>query len=668
MKKIIFILALLPLLLQGQDTLSLFSPDLSVCLNVIVEENASLYYSISHKDTPVLEKGSFQIDLSWDHARSKKAVIDGKHLSPEVRKTKHREKIHGQFYRKVQVRKDFNQVTMFADDYCIDFCVFNNGVAYRVRSNFEDEQPMLVLSEKDQFLLPEGSKVWVSYVNRKQDKGESFEHYRQRQFASSHENTYVHQLVEEMDSNRLAMIPLLVELPNGNRLAITESDLKHYPGMYLRHGGNNCLVSEFAPFPKHVEQGGHNNLQYLVKETEDFIARVDYDFRYPWRCFMIAETDAKLVENDMVFQLAQAPIKQDYSWIKPGKVAWEWWNAWGLKDVGFKPGVNDRTYKYYIDFAARNGIEYVILDEGWSVNGAADLMQVVPELNLPQLCQYAKEKGVGIVLWAGYAAMDKDMDNVCSHYSEMGVKGFKVDFMDRDDQQAVDFYWQMAQTAAKYHLFVDFHGACKPTGLSRTWPNVLNYEGVYGLENTKWDGTTDFVTHECVLPFTRMLAGPMDYTQGAMVNMQMKKYKSDWNEPMSQGTRCRQLAEYVIFDGPFSMLCDSPTKYEQDESYVKFLASIPTTWDETRVLEGKVGEYIVVARKKGRIWYIAGITDWNKRTIKIDFKSLGISGTKVTQYSDTKSAGNPYKLDHFNATDVKVVMQPGGGFLLQIKQ
>jgi len=667
MKKIALILALLPLILKGQDTLSLFSQDLSLCLNIIVEEQSSLRYSIYHKETPVIENATFKIDMCLSGDPSRKKTIDGRHLEPDVRKTKHKEQIHGRFYRKAKVQKHYNQVTLFSDDYCIDFCVFNSGVAYRIRCNFEEEEPMFVLSEKDEFVLPEGSNIWASYVNRRQQPGESFEDYRQRQFASSHENTYVHQSVDEMDSNRLAMIPLLVELPSGKRLAITESDLKHYPGMYLRHSGSNRLVGEFAPFPKRVEQGGHNNLQYLVKEVEPYIAQVDYDFRFPWRCFMIAENEAKLVENDMVFQLAQAPLKQDYSWINPGKVAWEWWNAWGLKNVGFKPGVNNKTYEYYIDFAARNGIEYVILDEGWSVNGVADLMQVVPEIDLPHLCKYAEEKGVGIVLWAGYAAMDKAMEQVCSHYSEMGVKGFKVDFMDRDDQQAVDFYWRMAQTAAKYHLFVDFHGAYKPTGLHRTWPNVLNFEGVYGLENAKCDGTTDFVTHECILPFTRMLAGPMDYTQGAMVNAQRKKFKSDWNEPMSQGTRCRQLAEYVVFDAPFSMLCDSPTKYEQDEDYVKFLASIPTVWDETRVLEGKVGEYIVVARRKDRTWYIAGITDWNKRTIQLDLKELGIKGTRMTQYSDAKSSRKPYKLENFNDTDVKVVMQPGGGFLLRVR-
>ena len=325
-------------------------------------------------------------------------------------------------------------------------------------------------------------------------------------------------------------------------MVITESDLEDYPGMMLRNGdGSNSLRAYHARYPKTEEQGGYNNLQYLVASREDYIARTKGSRAFPWRCLIISERDAGLAVSDLVYQLAAPSRIGDSSWVKPGKVAWEWWNAWGLRNVGFEPGVNDATYEYYIDFASRYGIEYVILDEGWVVNRQADLFQVVPEINLPHLVGYANERNVGLVLWAGYAAMDKDMEKVCRHYSDMGIKGFKVDFMDRDDQKTVDFYYRMAETAARYHLLVDFHGAYKPTGMNCTYPNVLNVEGVFGLEQVKWSNDCDLVTYETTIPFIRMVAGPMDFTQGAMKNASQTHFKADYGVPMSQGTRCVSL-------------------------------------------------------------------------------------------------------------------------------
>ena len=614
--------------------------------------------------------------------------------NPKVTKTEKRtmnQKVASPFYRKTEITDNYNELTIsFKGNYQVIFRVYNSGIAYRFVTKMKGS--IIVKHETAEFNFSDGmpaefdserftqTEAFVPYVNRKAAENGDFS----EQFCTSFENTYTKIPLKEMDDNRLAFLPMLVAQgyvlsgeylsPIHTRMAvITEADLHDYPGMYLKHTNGNSMIGYFAPLPKTWEQGGHNNLQYVVKERENYIAKTAGTRAFPWRVIAIATEDKDLANNDLVYLLSEPSKVADVSWIKPGKVAWDWWNNWNIWGVDFKAGINNETYKYYIDFAAEKGIEYVILDEGWAVNKQADLFQVVPEIDLPMLVKYAESKGVGIVLWAGYAAMDKEMERVCKHYSEMGVKGFKVDFMDRDDQIVVNFYERMAAMAAKYHLFIDFHGAYKPTGLSRTYPNVLNYEGVFGLEQCKWvDSKTDMVTYEVTIPFIRMLAGPMDFTQGAMRNGAKWCYFPSWNEPMSQGTRCRQLAEYVIFDAPFAMLCDAPTAYMQEPECTDFIAKVPTVWDETRILDGKVGEYIVTAKRKGDTWYIGTITDWNRRTINIDLKALGITSGTVTMFVDGPNAhrkGVDYQKKTMTVPadgKLSVELAPGGGAAIQV--
>ena len=373
----------------------------------------------------------------------------------------------------------------------------------------------------------------------------------------------------------------------------------------------------------------------------------------------------------------QADDGRDWSWVKPGKVAWDWWNAWNIYGVDFESGINTATYKYYIDFAAANGIEYVIMDEGWAVNLQADLMQVIPEIDMKEICSYANSKGVGIVLWAGYWAFNRDMEAVCKHYADLGVKGWKIDFMDRDDQHMVQFYEKAAETAAKYHQFVDFHGAFKPSGMNRTWPNILNYEGVHGLEQMKWDKDTKQVEYDVTVPFIRMYAGPMDYTQGAMRNATMKNYRPINTEAMSIGTRCRQLAEYVIFDAPFTMLCDSPSNYMNEPECTKFIAEAPTVWDNTVALDGKVADFVVIAREKEGEWYVGALTDENARDIEVDLASFLPAGIYAfTEFCDginADKAARDYKRNeaHFIVSKSRpgftVHMAPAGGWAAKFK-
>ena len=342
--------------------------------------------------------------------------------------------------------------------------------------------------------------------------------------------------------------------------------------------------------------------------------------------------------------------------------------------MDFKTGVNNDTYKAYIDFASKNGIEYVILDEGWAVNLKYDLMQVVPEINLEELVAYANAKNVGLVLWAGYHAFNRDMENVCRHYSEMGIKGFKVDFMDRDDQEMTAFNYRAAEMTAKYKLILDLHGTHKPAGLNRTYPNVLNFEGVNGLEQMKWEKSkTSQVEYDVMIPFIRQVSGPMDYTQGAMRNVNSKGYYPSYYEPMSQGTRCRQLALYMILESPFNMLCDTPSNYEREKECTEFISSIPTVWDESIVLDGKMGDYIITARRKGDTWYIGGLTDWSERDLEVNLSFLGDRAYSGKLFKDGVNAsriGRDYKSESIQAKKgdkIKIHLASGGGFALILK-
>ena len=354
-------------------------------------------------------------------------------------------------------------------------------------------------------------------------------------------------------------------------------------------------------------------------------------------------------------------------------MAWDWWNDWNLHGVDFRAGINNETYKYYIDFASEHGIEYVILDEGWAVNLKADLMQVIPGIDLKMLSDYAASKNVGLILWAGYWAFDRDMEEVCRYFSGLGIKGFKVDFMDRDDQEMVDFHRKAAETAAKYGMMIDFHGTYKPTGLNRTYPNVINYEGVHGLEQMKWSGPdVDQVTYDVTIPFVRMVAGPMDYTQGAMRNATRGNYRPVNSEAMSQGTRCRQLAEYVVFESPLNMLCDSPSNYMDEPECTGFIAEIPTVWDETKVIDGRIAEYIATARRSGDTWYIGAMTDWNARDLSLDLSFLGDGDYEMTVYRDGINADRAAR-DYVKETvtvpasrKVTVHLAPGGGYAAKI--
>ena len=553
----------------------------------------------------------------------------------------------------------------FRGDYSIAFRLYNDGLAYRFMTRKKGD--IIVTDENATYNFSSDHKTFAPYVNSTKPTFEE-------QFSNSFEQPYVNEPITKLNSQRLMILPFLVELENGKKLCITEADLEDYPGMFLNNSTDKpSLKSVHAPYPKRKEQGGHNRLQMLVKERENYIAKTKGTRSFPWRVFVVSENDGQLADCDMVYRLASPSRISDVSWIKPGKVAWDWWNDWNIYNVDFRAGINNDTYKYYIDFASEHGIEYVILDEGWAVNLEADLLKVIPEIDLKEIVTYAKSKNVEIILWAGYYAFDRDMENVVKQYADMGVKGFKVDFMDRDDQEIIDFLYRSAETCARYKMMVDFHGICKPTGLQRTYPNVINYEGVNGLEQLKWSPTSyDMVTYDVTFPFIRMVAGPVDYTQGAMRNATRNNYRPVNSEPMSQGTRCRQLATYVIFESPLNMLCDNPSNYMREQECTEFIANIPTVWEETKVLDGKVSEYVAIARKHGGNWYVGALTNWDPREMELDLSFLGDGDYKLELFKDGINADRAacdYKKEILQVPanrKLKIKMAPGGGYAAKI--
>ena len=620
-----------------------------------------LDYSVSYDGREVLAVSPISMTLGDGTVRGPKAKV-----SKALRRS-NESVVESPFSQSATMTDSYNALTLqMKGDWSVEFRAYDDGVAYRFAST--GKQPYEIKSEQVEFNFPADYTASVPYVRTGSDDD------MQSQFFNSFENQYTVSPLSGLNPRRLAFLPLSVDAGDV-RVAITETDLDNYPGLYLYNpDGTNSLKGKHAPYPTETVDGGYNNIQSVVTGTADYIARVDGARTFPWRILVIG-SDKDIAASNLSYLLAAPSRIADTSWIKPGKVAWDWWNSWNITGVDFEAGINTPTYKHYIDFAADNGIEYVILDDGWAAGKGENLFILNPDIDLEEIISYATAKNVGIILWAGYRAFERDLEKVCRHYSEMGVKGFKVDFEDRDDQLMTAFNHRAAETAAKYHLVLDLHGAYKPAGINRTWPNVLNMEGVNGLENVKWTemGDFDIIQYDTILPFMRQIAGPMDYTQGAMVNAARHNFRPIHNQPMAPGTRAHQLALYMILYSPLNMLCDSPSNYRREQECTDFIASVPTVWDETRVLDAKMGEYIVTARRKGNDWFIGGITNWTPRDMKVDLTTLNLTeGAQMKLFTDGANAhrnGSDYRSTTTQVSpegSLDVHLAPGGGFAAHI--
>ena len=521
-------------------------------------------------------------------------------------------------YKKAEIAESGNETAVsFEGGYQVILRADNDGVAYRFATAFGGR--VKVLDEVAALNFPSADLTayvdynWGNRSDPKQDK-----------LQNSWESIYEKMKVSEVapDKSRLVYLPLLLQYEDGVCLCVTESDLLDYPGWNLYRAGQDSarLSPWMARYPVSATVAD-NQRQRHVNDREPWLAETAGTRGYPWRVFILADQPIKLVESDLVYKLATPnKLAGDFGWVKPGKVAWDWWNDWNVSGVKFRAGCNTETYKYYIDFARKNGIEYVIFDEGWSVE--LKIMEIHPDVDVPALIKYAEARGVGIILWCSWPQLVGRQHEVFKRYAEMGVKGFKIDFMDRDDQFVVKFLEETAAVAAEYKLLVDYHGMFKPTGMQRTCPNIINFEGVHGLEQLKWENGADFPSHDCKVVFTRMVAGPLDYTPGSMLNQTEKGFKANYSLPTSQGTRVHQMALMSLYEAPLQMLCDTPTQYLRNQACTDFMVKVPTVWDETVGLAGVVDAYAAVARRKGDVWYVSAINNWTARELTLDLSFL----------------------------------------------
>lgn len=651
MKKTIFRITLFSLF----TTLSfaLFAKDFSVIspngkIQVVIAIDNEIKWSASISGHRIFDKNKMSLELGTTLLGVSPKLISSKNSSvSEIVSTI-------VSVKSKTIDNSYNQLYLkFKNDFSIAFRVFDNGIAYRFETSKKgkitviDEPVELNFAGDYSVLFPEEESL-----------------------LSHFERLYLDSKIDSLDVGRFCSLPVLIKADNNIKIGITEADLYDYPCLFLEATGKTAFKSKYPHVILKSEQVDDRHI--VIKEEANCIALTDGIRSFLWRIFMISENDAHLVENQMVYLLSRENKLTDTSWIKPGLVAWDWWNDNNIYGVDFKSGLDNQTYKYYIDFASKYNIPYVLLDEGWSKT-TTNVMGPNPNINIKELVDYGKIKNVDLILWSLWGSIDKDMDKILNQFAEWGVKGIKVDFMARSDQYMVNFFERLAAACADRQLVVDYHGSFKPTGLQKAYPNILNYEGVKGLENCKKHNVIT-PEHDVTICFTRMLAGPMDYTPGAMRNSNQSEYSPSYSNPGSMGTRCHQLAMYVVYDAPLQMLADSPSNYYKEAECTRFISKMKTVWDETKVLDAKVADYIVTARRSGKDWYIGALTDIKQRSLEVDLSFLEDGEFEMEIMQDglnTMKAANDYA--HFvkrvnKLTKLTIPMASGGGWVAICKK
>lgn len=631
----------------------LSSPDGT--LKVEISVGNELAYQVMHGNDTILSHSNIGLVLENGTIVGKTPRITGE------RRRKIKDNIESPFYRFKEFVATGNELDLkLKGGFGIIFRAYNEGVAYRFYTTQSSD--IIIKEEQAEFNFKEDYTAYLPYTTN--DK---------KPMAMAYQNVYDITPLSKAQP-KLAFLPVTVDC-GSVKLTLLESDLEAYPGMFVQsQQGKYGLKGVFAPYPAKTDFYPWRKQEY-VTETTDFISRSRGSRSYPWRVLAITEKDTDMPVNNLVYALASPNRIGDTSWIKTGKVAWDWWNDWNLKGVPFKAGINMDTYKYYIDFASRNGLEFIVLDEGWYDPKSGDMLTVIPELDLPELIAYGKSKGVEIVLWTVFNVLDSQLEAACKKYADMGIKGFKVDFLDRDDQTAVEMVYRIAEMTARYKLTLDLHGIYKPTGINRTYPHIINFESVFGMEEVKWtDIKNNMPLYDVTFPYIRMMAGPVDYTPGVMRNATKADWRAMYYTPASMGTRCHQLAAYIVHDSPFTMLCDAPTNYLNEQECVDFIASLPVEVDSTFIASGELGKYIVTVRKKDVNWYIGGMTNWDERDVQLDFSFLpeGMSYTAVL-FKDGVNA-NKQAEDYRKETiridkDSRLTLHlaSGGGFAMKLE-
>ena len=647
----ILLCSIVPTFLHGK-THTVKSPAGRISVEIFTEENLS--YRISLDGNEIIGRSCIGITLAdgTDIGRNTEVA--------SVRKKRISEDVSAHLYRQKSFTYEANELILkLKNGFSLTLRVSDEGVAYRFSSSVKGD--VIIKDETAEICFCPDNKVWLPYSTNVE-----------KQTAMAFQNVYDNCTISEA-KDILAFLPVTIDCGTA-KITVMESDLESYPGMFVKADKErNCLKGVFAKYPKTTDFYPWRMQEY-VTGTEDFMAKTSGSRNFPWRILAISTNDTQMPVNNLVYALASPSRIGDTSWIKGGKVAWDWWNDWGLSGVDFKAGINMDTYKYYIDFASANGIEYVVLDEGWYNPKSGDMLTVIPELDLEELIAYGKDRNVNIILWTVFNVLDSQLEEACRKYSSMGVVGFKVDFLDRDDQTAVEMAYRIAEKCAEYKMTLDYHGFYKPTGLNRTYPNVINFEGVFGMEEVKWAVPgTDMPLYDVTFPFIRMASGPVDYTPGAMKNATKADFQAIYYNPMSMGTRCHQLAAYIVHDSPLTMLCDAPTNYKGEEECVEFITSIPTVTDRTVIPAGEIGKYIVSAREMDGKWYVGGMTNWDARDIELCFDFLPEGKTyEATFFVDGVNAdkqGEDYRVEKKTVKKgdvVKIHMASGGGFAARL--
>ncbi|NDV81788.1 glycoside hydrolase family 97 protein [Bacteroides sp. 51] len=625
------------------------SPDSQLQMTVQLQD--SLLYSVSYKGKEIVQPSFICMNLTGQTLG----------VSPKIKKIQKNtvnETITPLYGKFATLQDHYNETILtFEDGYSLILRAYNEGLAYRFVTDLEGE------------VIVENELMQVNLT------GNPAAQYPETNNWTSWELAYAeYETVSAIDKDKKAITPVLFSYPDNTKLVVAEADVLSYPGMYLVKGDAG-FHSAYAQYPDSTALGSWGFVS-VVQRTRDYIAKTEGKRNYPWRVFILTDDDKTLLTNEIIYKLSEPQRIQNTSWIKPGKAVWEWWHDAMLPGANIPSGMGNRNtalYKFYIDFAAETQMEYLMIDAGWS--DIFDLSKINPKVDVQEIIRYGKSKNVDVFLWCvAMALTEETVDKYMNMIHEWGAVGLKVDFFDRDDQLTMDWYEMIAEKAAKYELMINFHGCSKPTGMQRAYPNILNYEAVRGAECSKWDFTAN-PKHHLIFPFTRMLGGALDYTPGSMRNATQEAFKPvDPGLPSTQGTRCHELAMYVIYDQYFAMLCDSPMEYRKYPDIMKFLSEVPVTFDDTKALDAKVGEYALMAKRKGDKWYVGGMTNWDARTIEVDFDFLSpgveYQATIIKDAPQSSEEPTQYICEDItvtSATKLQVDMAKGGGFVISLK-
>jgi alpha-glucosidase len=630
------------------DILEVSSPDKKIKLSISTAEQ--LTYHVSYKGNLLISKSRIGLQLNNRRLGDLPKVKSSQTV-------KHKGTLALPYGNGHVIAEHYHQLTLqFEGDYELVVRAYNEGIAYRLQTKLTDS--LVIMNEDAEFNIAASSDYEVEFPET-------------NVFTSwevAYKN-YPH--ASEIPESVKAITPVLFTNKQFS-VVIAESNLHDYPGMYLQKSGTGFHGS-WASYPKHTVLGSWGNFVSVVKETENFIAKTVGTRSFPWRVIIPTDDDKSLLLNNLIYMLAKPMAMKDASWVSPGKATWEWWHDAIVEDAEIPSGMDNRNtelYKHYIDFASANKLDYLMLDAGWS--DIFDLSKIQPKNDIHELIRYGKEKNVKIFLWCVVTTLMNDLEGYMKMMKQWGVVGLKIDFFDRDDQEAISWYEKIAAAAAKHQLMVNFHGCSKPTGLERAYPNIVNYEAVRGAESSKWDWHAS-PDQNMITLFSRMLAGPLDYTPGSMRNRTRESFKPiDPGLPSTQGTRCHELAMYVLFNQPFAMLCDSPAEYRKYPDIMEFLSIVPTVFDETRVLQAKANEVAVIAKRKGNEWFLGAMTNWNAHDITIDFSFLPKGKWKAVLYQDGVEAdknAEAYQVTTLGVdqtSKINVRLAKGGGAALRI--